>query len=261
MKISGYIPAYNNSATLSQVIHRLRQQTVKLSEILVIDDGSTDETSQIGEREGVRVIRIDKNKGRGYSRATATEETTGDFILACDSTCGIDTDFVKRALKWLESKEVAAVYGWLWDPEPSTAADRWRNQHLFSGKPSEATKTDSFVTTGSLIRRSAIEKAGNYNRELRHSEDAELGKRIIREGFAIISDPALRLVPLSSNASAQVIERYLRWNLGPTAPHSLKDRLKFAHYAMKTMLKKDAAAKDFGSALITLRCILRSFIY
>lgn len=261
MRISGYIPAYNSAATIKEVIRRLKEQTVPLSEILVVDDGSKDATSAIAEREGARVIKLDRNRGRGFCRAVATEESTGDYILACDSTCGLEPEFTALASAWLVEAQVAAAYGWLWDPAPKRAADHWRNRHLFCARPRSPAKTESFITTGSLTKRAACLEVGNYDRNLSHSEDAELGRRLIQAGYSIISDPKLTLTPLTSNSAAKVVERYLRWNLGPTSPHSLQSKLKFAHYALKTLLPRDFRAKDPGGALITLQCIFRSIYF
>ncbi|HEY6951014.1 MAG TPA: glycosyltransferase family 2 protein, partial [Bacteroidota bacterium] len=58
------IPAYNAAATLGDLFSRLRS-AVSLSDVVVVDDGSTDETAGVCVRNGVRVIRLENNLGKG----------------------------------------------------------------------------------------------------------------------------------------------------------------------------------------------------
>src|SRR5689334_20094955 len=58
------VPAYNESATIADVIRRLHEQAPQFDP-LIVDDGSTDSTADIAERVGVRVLRIPFNLGIG----------------------------------------------------------------------------------------------------------------------------------------------------------------------------------------------------
>jgi glycosyltransferase involved in cell wall biosynthesis len=58
------IPAYNESATITDVIHRLRERAPQFDP-LIVDDGSTDDTAQLGARLGARVLRMPFNLGIG----------------------------------------------------------------------------------------------------------------------------------------------------------------------------------------------------
>jgi glycosyltransferase involved in cell wall biosynthesis len=58
------IPAYNLSQTISRVV---RQTSEHLSEILVVDDGSQDETARLAKESGAKVLRIARNQGKGWA--------------------------------------------------------------------------------------------------------------------------------------------------------------------------------------------------
>ncbi len=78
------IPAYNAARTLGAVIQALREQDPAPAEIIVVDDGSGDETSEIAERLGARLIR----SGGGFAggaRNRGWEAATGDAVVFLDS--------------------------------------------------------------------------------------------------------------------------------------------------------------------------------
>jgi glycosyltransferase involved in cell wall biosynthesis len=77
------IPAFNESVSIGAVVHDLALAAQWL-EILVIDDGSTDETGERAAAAGARVIRHPYNKGNGAAVKTGIREASGVFILIAD---------------------------------------------------------------------------------------------------------------------------------------------------------------------------------
>jgi glycosyltransferase involved in cell wall biosynthesis len=64
MRVCIVIPSYNESKTIGDVIQRIRQQG---REVVVVDDGSTDDTAQVSRNFGAIVLRNSKNRGKGFS--------------------------------------------------------------------------------------------------------------------------------------------------------------------------------------------------
>ena len=78
------IPAFNEAASIASVVHDLAS-AARWLEILVVDDGSTDETGDRAAAAGARVIRHPYNKGNGAAVKSGIRQATGAFILIADA--------------------------------------------------------------------------------------------------------------------------------------------------------------------------------
>jgi len=78
--VSVVIPACNESAAIGGVVRELLS-AARWREVLVIDDGSTDETSARATEAGARVIRHPYNKGNGAAVKSGIRAATGDFVI------------------------------------------------------------------------------------------------------------------------------------------------------------------------------------
>jgi glycosyltransferase involved in cell wall biosynthesis len=84
ISITAVIPAYNEASRIGAAIESVLAQTLPASEILVIDDGSTDDTSAVAARYGARVVR-QHNAGISAARNRAFAEATGEWIALLDA--------------------------------------------------------------------------------------------------------------------------------------------------------------------------------
>lgn len=78
------IPAFNEAASIAAVVHGL-SAAARWREILVIDDGSSDETGTQASAAGARVIRHPYNKGNGAAVKTGIRDASGTFVLIADA--------------------------------------------------------------------------------------------------------------------------------------------------------------------------------
>lgn len=88
-KISFVCPTYNRVAFLGECIQSLREQTIKEIEIIVVDDGSKDETDDLmnhflGEDKRIKYISFPKHKGVASARNAGNKLATSDIICVCD---------------------------------------------------------------------------------------------------------------------------------------------------------------------------------
>src|SRR6476619_4119333 len=78
------IPAFNESGSIAAVVAELRQ-AAGWTEILVVDDGSTDETEAQAAAAGARVVRHPYNKGNGAAVKTGIRQAAGALVLIADA--------------------------------------------------------------------------------------------------------------------------------------------------------------------------------
>jgi len=96
MDLSIVIPAYNESKKIKRDISEASNFLASnhlSGEIIIVDDGSTDTTSEIAKKVDVpsgitvQVLRYDNHRGKGYAVRKGIEQTTGQFVMFADSGC------------------------------------------------------------------------------------------------------------------------------------------------------------------------------
>ncbi len=106
VEISIVLPAYNEEKAIGQVIKDIDQVMSKLNykyEILVIDDGSKDNTAQIAKDLGARVIKHSINRGVGRARKTGIRNAKGEIIIMIDADGSYPVDVIPEMIKLLNT--------------------------------------------------------------------------------------------------------------------------------------------------------------
>ena len=200
--------------------------------------------------------------GRGYTRHLAMKLAKNELVLSCDATLTLPNDFVVNALKWFyNEKPLAAVYGLVSQKQALTAADRWREIHLFKANMNhKVIRQFGFISGGSLVNKNAVLSVDNYDENMKHGEDGDLGLRLINKGYITIFDPNLRINSNKSDTYLSVLERYWRWNQQKGKPFTLKHYFKNIVYSWKVMLRNDIETKDVDRMMISIICPHYQFI-
>jgi glycosyltransferase involved in cell wall biosynthesis len=114
MKVSVIIPVYNEKSTIEEILKRVEAQEIA-TEILVIDDGSTDGTRDIlaamNEEGGLRIILHDRNRGKGAAVRTGFQNATGDVFLIQDADLEYDPRDYPALIQPIDEDIADVVYG------------------------------------------------------------------------------------------------------------------------------------------------------
>jgi len=114
MNLSVIIPVHNEKKTVREIIHRV-QATGLATEIVIVDDGSSDGTREIlAELDGqdqVRVILHDRNQGKGAAVRTGIQSARGDVLLIQDADLEYDPREYPNLLKPIQEGNADVVYG------------------------------------------------------------------------------------------------------------------------------------------------------
>lgn len=113
MRLFIIIPAYNESKTIQGVINRIKQ-TYAAEQIIVIDDGSTDNTYDLAKAMGVRAYRHVLNRGLGGALGTGlavAKELQADIAVTLDADGQHDPEEIKHLIEPIEKQQAQCVIG------------------------------------------------------------------------------------------------------------------------------------------------------
>lgn len=200
--ISTIIPTYNRASLVCDAIESVRQQTYSSVEIIVVDDGSTDDTQARLRKYGdsVRVI-VQDNAGPSAARNRGIEAARGDFVAFLDSDDTWKRTKLERQVRLLQNvgesvpcclcnaavirpdgKEATTFqYAGL---KPALREGVWQNV-------TEVLATQFLMFTQMVaVRRNVLEKIGGFDERLWVLEDYDLALRLSLEGpWAYICEP------------------------------------------------------------------------
>ncbi len=112
-KVSIIVPIYNTSKYLTKCLDSIINQSYRNLEIILIDDGSTDNSGQIADDYAHQDSRIkvihQKNQGQSAARNRGLKLATGDFISFIDSDDKIDKNFISKLLAPYEDDDTAVA--------------------------------------------------------------------------------------------------------------------------------------------------------
>lgn len=213
-RITAYTPAYNVSEYLARTIEGLISQTHPFDEILVIDDGSRDNSAEIASRyPRVTLIKHPFNKGLAAARNTALSVARNELVASVDADVVADPNWISTLLPHMADPKVAGAGGFLAEGVQKTLADRWRRARMAQEWGPNYIRNPRFLYgSNNILRKSAVLEAGGYNESLRLcGEDPDLAKRLYARGWDLIYDPAALAKHMRHDNLKSVLEMYWRW--------------------------------------------------
>ena len=189
-RVSVIVPVHNGATTIARCLTALSEMPDGLSEVIVVDDRSTDRTGEIAAALGARVIANPSGRGPAAARNAGAQAARGEVLLFIDADVEVQRDTVVRMLDHLDRHpEVAAVFG-SYDDDPAhpNFASQYRNLlHHFIHQTAER-RSASFWAGCGAIRRPIFLAAGGFDAERYPrpaTEDIELGLRLARAGHVV----------------------------------------------------------------------------
>jgi len=182
--VSVLIPAYNSAKYIQRSIESVLNQTVLPSEIIVIDDGSTDETAAIANSYGgiVRVISKGRNCGTPAARNFGIQNAAGEWIAFLDSDDEWEPGKNEIAIAIVEShktdwcmvarKEVRN------SSHQKSGPDSLTGEMICDNYFSLVLQEKRCAPSSTMIRKSVFSKVGGFNEILTTGEDQEMWWRI-----------------------------------------------------------------------------------
>lgn len=185
--------AHNAAHTIGATLASIAGQTIKPAAVIVVDDGSTDETSSVVEhwngRLPIELVRLDPNRGVAAARITAMDHTTTDLVATLDADDVWLPDHLTTMLAtFARAPGIVAAQPLEWIPGIGVALRGDPRQNV----PPPAAQLrvllhHNFVFSGTLFTRADYERIGGYRADLAVGEDWDLWIRLVRTGISVTS--------------------------------------------------------------------------
>ena len=218
--LSIIVPAYNGSGVLPRSLGALLGSDLARDrwELIVVDDGSTDDTATIAARYADTVIRLPgKPHGPAYARNRGFEVARGDVTVFIDADVVVHEDTLRLFAKEFEVDcQVGAVFG-SYDDHPTAPGlmSQYRNLLHHYTHQRNAGEVETFWAGAGAVRSDVFAEAGMYDEwhfPRPQIEDIELGSRIRGVGKRILLRPEIQVTHLK------------RWTFWGVVRTDLKDR-------------------------------------
>jgi hypothetical protein len=209
--LSVVVPARNAAATLAQCLCAIRNATAVSgvdAELIVSDNGSSDETISIARLHGARVIKVldapvAAVRNRGALQALAP------LVGFVDADHEVSLGWIESALAALAEPGVAAAGAEYRAPSPAT----WVQRTYDALRRRSPRRCDvSWLPSGNLVvRRDAFLAVGGFDESLETCEDVDLCRRLLSGGHRVVADPALASVHHGDPATLAAVFRGEVW--------------------------------------------------
>jgi len=214
------VPAYNESASIADTVRSIQAQSVKVREILVVDDCSTDDTAEVARGCGVTVIRPPTNTGsKAGAQNFALQYVRSRFAMAIDADTTLAPDAVEKLLPAFDDPNVAAACGFVIPRHVRSMWERGRFvEYLLAFtfyKPIQDYYQKPLISSGcfSAYRTDMLCAAGGWsNRTL--AEDVDLTWRFYQQGHQVRFIPQAVCYPIEPHDFSFMRKQLRRWSHG-----------------------------------------------
>lgn len=182
--VSVIVPAYNCDKYVAAALESIFNQTYKKLEVIVINDGSTDNTRSVLEKFGDRIVLIDqKNSGPATARNRGLEKATGSYVAFLDGDDLWEPNKLAEQIAVLEKNpDVALVYSNLEHFYEGTDKRIKGPSVLPSGFVLDKLLVESFIALPTVVvRAEVIKEIGGFDESLYTAEDLNLYLKIARD--------------------------------------------------------------------------------
>jgi glycosyltransferase involved in cell wall biosynthesis len=193
--VSFVIPVRNDQLRLQFCLDSIRENDYPpdLVEVIVVDNGSTDDSAHVARNAGATVLSV-PHGSVAELRNLGAARARGEVLAFVDADHTIVTGWIRSAVSILSNDDVAAVGAPCHAPEPGTWVQRRYN--LFRSHPPSCVHVNWLGSGNLAIKRSRFLSAGGFDGRLAACEDVDLCIRLRAGGGRIVSAPMLRSVHL-----------------------------------------------------------------
>jgi cellulose synthase/poly-beta-1,6-N-acetylglucosamine synthase-like glycosyltransferase/spore germination protein YaaH/peptidoglycan/xylan/chitin deacetylase (PgdA/CDA1 family) len=221
--VSVLIPAYNEEESIVETVEAALKSNYPLKEVIVVDDGSADQTGQrlleaFHADPRVQVLR-QPNRGKPAALDLGLAKATGEVVITIDADTSIDPDAISNLVRHFSDAKVGAVAGNVKVGNRNSWLTRWQALEYITSQNLEKRAFDLLncipVVPGAIgaWRAQAVRDCGGHSPDTL-AEDTDLTFTLRRRGWRILYDEeAIGRTQAPESAGALIRQRF-RWTFG-----------------------------------------------
>lgn len=222
--VSIIVPAHNEELVIESTLQSLSKLNYMNFEVIVVDDGSTDDTAKIVKRVqrqssiSIRLIKK-KNGGKASALNTGIENAEHDFIMCIDADSVVHPDSLKYGIRHFADPKIAAVGGFVEIDPTNALISKFQEFEYTVGlnfvRRAIANYNVMPVIAGpsGIFRKEVLLDIGGYS-ENHFAEDADLTLRLASNGYKIESEEKMISYTQAPNNNKDLLKQRYRWNRG-----------------------------------------------
>ncbi len=218
-KLTMILPAHNEGDVIATTLKYVLNADYPNKEIIVIDDGSTDNTYEVAKRFGKYGVKVFRKQQGGKASAInfAIKKTTGEILMLLDADSFPSRNALKKMIGYFDDPNVMAVVPTLRVWKPTNVLEKLQEIEYvissFTRKIIHMLNSLSVVPGAPMIRKSFIDKYGGYD-ENNMTEDFEMGLRIRAKGYNVVHSIDGIVYTVVPNTIKKLTRQRIRWEYG-----------------------------------------------
>lgn len=217
-KISIYVPAFNAEKTIRLCINSILTQTLMPHKILVINDGSTDNTHKILLSFGNKITIINNPTNLGVSRSMniANENLNTRFVAKIDADVELCPDWIELLINKIQEKDVTLIGGKMYEKYLKNSFNLWRSKRLKQNWGENDLSSPNFIFgCNNILDTSKIDNLKKYRTDLDYfktnGEDIEFSNYLKMNNQKLYYYSNAICYHLQNDNALSLTERYWRY--------------------------------------------------
>ena len=226
-KVTVLVPAYNEASVIQPALESLFKIDYPNIEFLVVDDGSTDNTSaivfdtiQMNPNVDCKLV-VKNNGGKSSALNRGISEASGELILCVDADSRIASDSVRKGVRHFTDQRVGAVSGFVRVASLRNLLLKFQDLEyaitLNFARPALALSGAVTIVPGpaGMFRKDVLNELAGYQEDKNvFAEDADLTVRMLARGFHVTSEPGMISYTEAPETLMPLLRQRYRWNRG-----------------------------------------------
>ncbi|MEM0231354.1 MAG: glycosyltransferase [Nitrososphaeria archaeon] len=232
-KVSLYIPVLNQEKYLKRCLKGVLSQDYPISEIIIVDNGSTDSSIKIVNHfrridKRIKVVR-EKERGLANARNAALKAAKSTFIAAVDADCFLEKDWLSRIMANFSDRKIVGVGGKL------VENDKWRAIHLKQEWGEEKLINPPFLFgSNTVFRTKVLKSVGGYNPIFKTNyEDVDMSRKLLSKNFKLVYEPKAVAHHMKVDKTFSLLRTVWAWGFYGNEPKNFADILKRVIFNIK----------------------------